>query len=74
MLTSQIDDPYHFHPTTSERAKVWKVPKLYRVLAHYQLAKNMFEADGSPIVNATPGGRLELFPRVSDESLFSSNP
>jgi hypothetical protein len=30
----------------------------------------MYEADGRRIVNATPGGKLELFDRVPYEELF----
>ncbi len=63
-ILSQGDDPNHFHPDYFGKGKVWKDPKLDRVLANYQLAKLMFEADGRRIVNATHGGKLELFDRV----------
>jgi len=63
-ILSQGDDPNHFHPDYFGKGKVWKDPKLDRVLANYQLAKLMFESDGRQIVNATPGGKLELFERV----------
>ena len=59
-----------FHPDYFGKGKVWKDPKLDRVLANYQLAKLMYEADGRRIVNATPGGKLELFDRVPYEDLF----
>jgi glycosyltransferase involved in cell wall biosynthesis len=63
-ITSSSDDPNHFHPEYFGKGKVWKNPKLDRVLANYQLAKTMFEADGRRIVNATAGGKLEIFERV----------
>jgi len=67
-ILSQGDDPNHFHPDYFGMGKVWKDPKLERVLANYQLAKLMYEADGRRILNATPGGRLELFDRVDYDS------
>ena len=69
-ILSQGDDPNHFHPDYFGKGKVWKDPKLDRVLANYQLAKLMFEADGRRIVNATPGGKLELFDRVLFNEFF----
>jgi hypothetical protein len=64
-ITSMGDDPNHFHPDYFGKGKVWKDPKLERVLASYAMAKQMYEADGRRIVNATPGGNLDLFERVS---------
>ena len=71
LITSAGDDPNHFHPDYFGKGKVWKDPKLDRVLASYSLAKRVFEADGRRIVNATAGGELHLFERVDYESLFS---
>ncbi|MDJ0954264.1 MAG: glycosyltransferase [Acidimicrobiia bacterium] len=69
-ITSMSDDPNHFHPDYFGKGKVWKDPQLDRVLANYQLAKLMYEADGRRIVNATAGGNLDLFDRVPYEDLF----
>ena len=69
-ITSMGDDPNHFHPDYFGKGKVWKDPKLDRVLANYQLAKLMFEADDRRIINATVGGKLDLFDRVEYDSLF----
>ena len=71
LITSAGDDPNHFHPDYFGKGKVWKDPKLDRVLASYSLAKRVYEADGRRIVNATVGGELHLFERVDYESLFS---
>ncbi len=71
LITSMEDDPNHFHPDYFGKGKVWKDPKLDRVLANYALAKQMYEADGRRIINATPGGNLDLFDRVPFEELFS---
>jgi hypothetical protein len=71
VITSTGDDPNHFHPDYFGAGKVWKDPKLDRVLANYALAKLIFEADGRRILNATAGGRLELFERVDYARHFS---
>lgn len=70
VITSRGDDPNHFHPDYFGAGKVWKDPKLDRVLANYALAKEIFEADGRRIVNATKGGHLELFERVDYDATF----
>lgn len=70
IITSTSGDPNHFHPEYFGPGKVWKDPKLDRVLANYAMAKQIYEADGRRIVNATAGGRLELFERVDYTSLF----
>jgi hypothetical protein len=70
IITSTSDDPNHFHPDYFGPGKVWKDPKLDRVLANYALAKQIFEADGRRILNATAGGKLELFERANYPDLF----
>ena len=65
LLTSTEDDPNHFHPEYFGKGKKWKDPKLDRVLASYELAKRVYEADGRRILNATVGGNLEAFERVN---------
>lgn len=69
-ILSRGADPNHFHPDYFGAGKTWKDPKLDRVLANYQLAKDMFTDDGRRIVNATPGGKLEIFERADYGSLF----
>ncbi|QIZ82667.1 Protein of unknown function DUF115 [Thalassovita gelatinovora] len=69
-IHSHGDDPNHFHKDYFGKGKTWKDPRLGRVLRSYVRAKHAFETDGRLIANATPGGELELFPRVSFNSLF----
>jgi len=69
-IVSTEDDPNHFHPAYFGAGRVWKKPKLDRVLASYSLAKSVFEADGRRIINATEGGALEVFERADFETLF----
>lgn len=74
LITSTEEDQNHFHPGYFGPGKTWKDPKLERVLASYQLAKRVFEADGRRIVNATAGGALELFSRVDYHEMFGGRP
>lgn len=69
-IHSHGDDPNHFHKDYFGAGKTWKDPRLGRVLRSYMRAKFEFESVGRTIVNATPGGELELFPRVAFTSLF----
>lgn len=72
LIISTEADPNHFHPDYFGAGKSWKDPKLDRVLANYEVAKLAYENDGRKILNATAGGNLELFERVTYKSLFDS--
>lgn len=65
VIVSRSDDPNHFHPGYFGPGKTWHDPKLDRVLINYRLARDVFRADEREIINATVGGHLELFPRLS---------
>jgi hypothetical protein len=69
-IRSHGDDPNHFHKNYFGAGKTWKDPRLGRVLRSYMRAKFEFESVGRKIINSTPGGELELFPRVAYHSLF----
>ncbi len=71
VIESTEDDVNHFHPDYFGKGKKWHDPKLHNVLASYKLHKQVFEADGRKILNATAGGKLELFERVDYNSLFN---
>ncbi len=64
LITSNDDDPNHFHPDYFGAGKTWKDPKLDRVRNNYQLVRSVYEATGRSILNATPGGSLDVFTRV----------
>lgn len=70
VLTSDTDDPNHFHKDYFGKGKTWKDPKLDRVLMNYQMAKLVYECGGRKIYNATKGGMLEAFERVDYDGLF----
>jgi len=68
---SQGADPNHFHPDYFGKGKVWHDPKLDRVAMNFNLARKVYEENGREIINATVGGKLELFRRVDFTSLFN---
>ena len=69
---SQENDPNHFHPNYFGKGKIWHNPRLDLVLESYKKCKEEFESDGRKILNATVGGKLELFERVDYQSIFVS--
>jgi hypothetical protein len=71
-ITSNEDDDNHFHPDYFGKGKTWHDPHLDRVLNSYKMMKIIFEANGRKIINATVGGKLEVFPRKEFSSLFES--
>ena len=42
------------------------------VMASYKVVRELFEAEGRRVLNATRGGRLEVFPRVSYEEIVGA--
>jgi GT2 family glycosyltransferase len=64
LIISRTDDPNHFHPDYFGSGKSWKDPMLDRVLVNYHLADEIYRATGREIVNATEGGKLDVFPRL----------
>jgi hypothetical protein len=67
---SQGDDPNHFHPDYFGAGYRWHDPMVWRMEIAYQKAREVFEQDGRRIMNATEGGRLEVFDRVRYQDLF----
>jgi hypothetical protein len=63
-IVSRSDDPNHFHPDYFGVGKTWHDPRLDRVLVNYHLADEIYRATGREIVNATEGGKLDVFPRL----------
>jgi 6-hydroxymethylpterin diphosphokinase MptE-like protein len=63
-ITSVDDDPNHFHPEYFGKGKRWHLPKLDNVENAMRCAKEGVERAGGRILNATVGGKLEVFPRA----------
>lgn len=71
LLTStKDDDPNHFDPRYFGTGKQWHNPKPGEMIRHYGWTQQVVNACGGRIFNATVGGNLEVFPRVSFDSLF----
>lgn len=60
------DDPNHFIPNYFG-GQNWNLPDLEGSELAYHLAKFHFERDGRSIYDATVGGKLNIFPKVSYE-------
>ncbi|RJG41756.1 DUF115 domain-containing protein [Mesorhizobium sp. DCY119] len=69
LIISTEDDVNHFHSSYFGAGKSWKDPKLHRVKQNYQVARDVFTADGREIFNASIGGKLDVFRRVNYDKL-----
>jgi hypothetical protein len=69
-VVSQGDDPNHFHPKYFGKGFRWQLPDLDTSEVAYRLARKNFEADGRQVLDATIGGKLEVFPKIVYSALF----
>jgi hypothetical protein len=69
-IVSQGDDPNHFDPSYFGKGFRWQLPNLPRSEEAYRLAKLEFEKNGGEILDATVEGRLNVFRKISYNSLF----
>jgi hypothetical protein len=65
-------DENHFHPNYFPKGSKWQLPDLLRSEIAYRLAKEAFEDDGRRILDATVGGKLQVFPKVNFEDIISN--
>jgi glycosyltransferase involved in cell wall biosynthesis len=63
VIQSNEDDVNHFDAAYF-KGKKWQAADVDNMEAMYRLAKDAFEEDGRTIINATVGGKLELFERL----------
>ncbi len=65
-LTSTLDDDHnHFDPRYFGAGKKWHDPNVDEMVRCFAICRKAIEARGGRIVNATPGGKLEVFDRVN---------
>ncbi len=64
-VTSQEQDKSHFDPNYFGPGIKWQLPDLEESEASYRLALLNYAAFGRRVVNATEGGKLEVYPRIS---------
>jgi len=69
-ITSQGDDLNHFDPSYFGKGFQWQLPNLDRSEISYHLAKFEFEKNGRKILDATVGGKLNIFDKVDYKDLF----
>ena len=69
-IVSQGDDPNHFDNQYFGKGFRWNLPDLETSEQAYRMAKFHFERAGREIVDATIGGKLQVFPKVDYQSLF----
>lgn len=69
-VVSQGPDPNHFSPSYFPKGFRWHLPNLEGSEAGYLLAKQAFENDRRRVIDATVGGNLQVFPKVTYEDLF----
>lgn len=67
--TSEVDSS-HFHPNYFPKGMKWQLPDLLRSEMSYQLARNFFEAHGGQIIDATDGGKCNVFRKVDYLDFF----
>ena len=69
-VVSEGDDPNHFLPNYFGKGFRWQLPDLATSEMAYRMAREAFERAGRRVVDATIGGRLQVFPKVDYDSLF----
>ncbi|WP_199317689.1 6-hydroxymethylpterin diphosphokinase MptE-like protein [Richelia sinica] len=65
-------DDSHFDPNYFAGGMKWQLPDLLRSEVFYALARDVFEAHGRMIFNATEGGNLNILPRISLQEFINS--
>jgi hypothetical protein len=69
-VTSEGDDPNHFHPGYFGKGFRWQLPDLITWERAYKMARKNYEDSDREVVDATVGGKLQVFNKVNYESLF----
>ncbi len=75
VLRLDTDDPCnHFDPNYLERCCIreYHLPRVDLMARGFEQAREFYDSHGGRISNATVGGKLEVFSRVSFEGLFQS--
>lgn len=69
-VISQGDDPNHFSVNYFGKGFRWQLPDLDTSEIGYTLARRAFEMDGRQVLDATVGGKLQVFEKIDYDSLF----
>ena len=71
LVVSQGEDPNHFDPHYFGKGFKWQLPDLKMSEHAYELALRAFRNDGRRILDATVGGKLQVFPKVDYKKIIS---
>jgi hypothetical protein len=69
-IISQGDDPNHFTPNYFGKGFKWQLPDLPGSERAYKIARDAYTRAGRRVLDATLGGKLEIFTKVNYLSLF----
>lgn len=72
-VVTEDEDPNHFAPNYFGKGFRWQLPDLYRSEIAYRLARLAFEQNNREIVDATVGGKLDVFRKANYEELLQGN-
>lgn len=70
-VVSTGDDPNHFHPGYFGKGFRWQLPDLETSEIAYQMAREAYQKDGREILDATVGGKLNVFPKVNFDTILA---
>lgn len=65
------EDENHFHPDYFKGQK-WQLADVYGSEVSYHLANYFYQKDGRQIFDATPGGKLTVFPKLDFEEVIGA--
>jgi len=71
-VTSEGDDPNHFSANYFGKGFRWQLPDLETSEMGYKMARQAIEGAGRKIVDATVGGKLQIFEKVDFNSTIKS--
>ncbi len=70
VITQSEDDRDHFSPHYMHPGMRWQLPDLARSELAYGMARTAYEGVERSVLDATHGGKLEVFDKVDFDSLF----
>lgn len=70
VVVSEGDDTDHFDPNYFGKGFKWQLPDLETSEKAYRLAREAYESSGRRIVDATVGGKLDIFKKVKYEEII----
>ncbi|WP_299438021.1 FkbM family methyltransferase [uncultured Rhodospira sp.] len=73
VLDMASDDPNHFHPDYFGKGKRWHDPQVENMGRAFAAARDVLGGMGVRLINATPGGRLDLVPRVPLDRVLAND-